>query len=164
MSADLKLPNVAAPHRTAMIIVLALALGIVIYILIGVFVLIPRAADSGTALSPMPFLIIAVLLAVGSIMLRRMQLNRARLQAVVDARGIPGLVNHLVTTTIICAALGESIGALAIVVAALGGSEREVITLGLIGLLIVLRSYPSRLAWERIVDHYAMYAPDQVGK
>jgi len=146
--------GVAAAHRTAVILVLAFALSILVYTGVGLLMLSLRGPHVQAEL-PYAFYAAAAALAIGSIVLRRAQLHRMRLEAVAATRGVDGLIKHLLNATIISAALAEVIGVLALVVVFFGGEQSDVIRLGVVALLISLYNYPRRSAWQRAVDYFS---------
>jgi F0F1-type ATP synthase membrane subunit c/vacuolar-type H+-ATPase subunit K len=147
------LARVAAAHRTSR--VLAFAASVVIYTVIGIALGEGRAERGARA----PFLLAGLVLALGSMAVRRAQLGRMRLEAVARRRGARGLVRHIFITTLVSSALAEAAGVLGLVSGLLGGSQLEVIILGVIGLMMVLSNYPRRSAWEDAVEHFATTLP-----
>ena len=146
--------RVAAAHRTALTLVLAFAMSIVIYAGVGVLVLSMRGANPRAEV-PYAFYGAAAILAIGSIIIRRAQLHRMKLEVVGATRGVEGLIKHLLNATILAAAMAEIIGLLALVVAFLGGSQSDVIRLGVVALAVSIYNYPRRSAWQQVVDYYA---------
>ncbi|HLG15488.1 MAG TPA: hypothetical protein VJH03_13450 [Blastocatellia bacterium] len=146
---------IAAPYRMARMVVIALGLSIVIYTVIGV--VIARVSGGPPRLPQLriQLLVVALFLALGSVVIRRGQFRLARLQDVTTLRGTEGLLRHLVTTTIISATIAEVIGVLGIVVVFFGGNEFDVVAFGVVGLIIMLSIYPRRRAWERTVEYLA---------
>jgi hypothetical protein len=155
--------RLAATHRSAAIIVLALALSIMVYTVAGILLGDGSASRAAPEQSRMMFIVIAVLLALASIGLRRTQLSPSKLQAVVAQRGIEGLIKHFFTTTLILAALAEGIGILSILVSRFGGSKLDVITFGLVAGIILFSNFPRRAAWERAVTFFASNGPGPIG-
>lgn len=149
--------QVAAAHRTALTLVLALAMSIVIYAGVGLLILNLRGARPQAQL-PYSFYAAAAVLAIGSIVLRRAQLHRMKLEVVAATRGVEGLIKHLLNATILAAAIAELIGLLALAVAFFGGDQSDVIRLGVVAMAVSLYNYPSRSAWRRAVDYYAAAA------
>jgi hypothetical protein len=133
---------------------MAFALSIVVYTGVGLMILNMRGPGVQAEL-PYPFYAAAAALAIGSIVLRRAQLHRMKLEFVAGTRGVDGLIKHLVNTTILASALADVIGVLALVVAFFGGDQSDVIRLGLVALVISLFNYPRRSAWQRVVDYFA---------
>jgi len=145
--------QVATVHRTALTLVLALAMSIVIYTGVGVLILRLRGSRAQAQL-PYAFYAAAAVLAIGSLLVRRAQLHRLKLEVVAATRGVDGLVKHLLNTTILSAAIAEIIGVLALVVAFFGGDQNDVIRLGVVALAVSLYNYPRRSAWQRAVDYF----------
>jgi len=146
--------RVAAAHRTALTLVLALAMSIVIYTGVGLLILNLRGASSQAQL-PYSFYAAAAVLAIGSILLRRAQLHRIKLEVVAGTRGVEGLIKHLLNATILAAAIAEVIGVLALAVAFFGGDQSDVIRLGIVAMAVSLYNYPRRSAWQRAVDYFS---------
>jgi len=151
--AEQKPAQVAAVHRTALTLVIALAMSIVIYTGVGLLILNLRGAKVQAQL-PYTFYAAAAVLAIGSLLVRRAQLQRMKLEVVAATRGVEGLIKHLLNTTILSAAIAEIIGVLALVVAFFGGDKNDVIRLGVVALAVSLYNYPRRSAWQRAVDYF----------
>lgn len=151
--------RVAAIHRKSLIIVLAMAASTVFYVIIGLTI-VPVAAVEPPQ-KRMPFLVAALLLAFASLVVRRVQFGRGRLEWVAQKRGVEALIKHFFTTTILASALAEAIGVLGLLIGFLGGSQMEVVSLGVIAFTMTLSNYPRRAAWERVVDHFAATLPRQ---
>lgn len=151
--------QVAAAHRTALIIVLTLSMSIVIYMGAGLLILNLRFSKARAQL-PYAFYGAAAALAIGSILVRRAQLHSMKLEVVAVTRGVEGLIKHLLNSTIIAAAIAEVIGVLALVVAFFGGDQNDVVRLSVVGLAVSLYNYPRRSAWERAVYYFAATTPN----
>jgi len=145
--------QVAAVHRTALTLVLALTMSIVVYTGVGLLILNLRG-NQIQAQVPYAFYAAAAVLAIGSLLLRRAQLHRMKLEAVAATRGVEGIIKHLMNTTILSAAIAEIIGVLALLVAFFGGDQNDVIRLGIVSLAASLYNYPRRSAWQRVVDYF----------
>lgn len=145
--------QVAAVHRTALTLVLALTMSIVVYTGVGLLVLSLRGTQIQAQL-PYAFYAAAAALAIGSLLVRRAQLHRMKLEGVAATRGVEGLIKHLLNTTILSAAIAEIIGVLALLVAFFGGDQNDVIRLGVVALAVSLYNYPRRSAWQRAVDYF----------
>lgn len=151
--------KVAYAHRKAKIIVLAMTASIVMYMVIGLVILSVKESGAGLEQPPLSFITLVAFLALGSTALRRTQFRQMRLQAVAGARGIDGLLRHLLVMTIISAAIAEAIGVLALLVSFFGGGQFYVIIFSVVGLVVMLSSYPRRAAWEKIVEYFAATMP-----
>ena len=145
--------QVAAVHRTALTLVLALTMSIVVYTGVGLLVLSLRGTQIQAQL-PYAFYAAAAVLAIGSLLVRRVQLHRMKLEGVAATQGVEGLIKHLLNTTILSAAIAEIIGVLALLVAFFGGDQNDVIRLGVVALAVSLYNYPRRSAWQRAVDYF----------
>jgi hypothetical protein len=141
-------------HRSAWIIVLALAGSIAAYAIIGFVVLRSREQPEQAQLSP-TFLVLVVFLTIAPIWIRRTQLAETRLQSIVTTRGLKGLVRHFLVVTIICGAIADSIGVLGLVAALIGGGERYLLVFTAVALLVLLRGYPSKNVWEKALAYFS---------
>lgn len=156
--ADLK-PKLAIAHRTAMLLIMSFAVSIGVYVAAGVVLLANARPETTPTVSPVPFYVGAVFLALGSVVIRRSQMHRFRLEAVTLKRGPEGLIKHFVTVTIISAALAEAIGALGLVGTLLIGDTDIVVRLGIVALAIIFYNYPRHGAWQHAVDYYSTTVP-----
>jgi len=150
--------RVAAAHKTAVVLVTAFTLSIVIYAGVGTLILKTRTGSPQGEL-PYPFYAAAAALAIGSIVVRRAQLHGMKLENVATIRGVDGLIKHLLNATIMAAAIAEIIGVLALMVAFFGGSQSDVLRLGAVALVISLYNYPRRSSWQRAVDYFSATLP-----
>ena len=142
-----------ASHRVAWLILVAVSVSIAIYIVMGLIIVNSRGAVQEPPQLRIPFYVAALFLALGSFTFRRTQLRWIKLQGVAGTRGREGLVKYLVNVTIISVVMGELIGLIGLALAFLGATQRDVLTLGGVGLIVSLSCYPRRIAWERTVDY-----------
>jgi hypothetical protein len=154
--ADLR-PKLAVAHRTAMLLIMSFAVSIGVYVAAGVLLL--GNVETTPTVTPVPFYAIAVILAIGSVVFRRSQMHRFRLEAVALKRGPEGLIKHFVTVTIVSAAIAELIGALGLVGTLLTGESDIVVRLGVVALAIIFYNYPRRGAWQHAIDYYSATNP-----
>lgn len=152
--------QVAVAHRTALILVFAFAMSIIVFAGIGFLILSVRSTGMRAGL-PYAFYGAAAVLAIGLIVIRRTQLVRTKLEVIAATRGVEGLIKHLVNTTIIAAAIAEAIGMLALAVAFFGGDQNDVVRLGGVALAVSLYNYPRRLAWQRAADYFFATLPGE---
>ena len=150
--------QVAVAHRTALILVFAFAMSIIVFAGIGFLILSVRSTVTRADL-PYAFYAAAAVLAIGLIVIRRAQLVRTKLEVIAAMRGVEGLIKHLVNTTIIAAAIAEAIGMLALAVAFFGGDQNDVVRLGVVALAVSLYNYPRRSAWQRAADYFFATLP-----
>lgn len=148
-----------AAHRTAKVIVLVFTASIVFYTVVSVVILQTAAGEPRPFQHRIPFFVAVLFLSLGSIALRRTQFRWLRLEVIGGLKGVEGLIKHLSTMTIISAALAETIGLLALIIVFFGGDLRDIITVGAVGLLVALSSYPRRAAWQKIVEYFLANAP-----
>jgi len=137
---------------------------IVIYVALGLVFLNTRDPAPRPLQARIPLFVIALFLALGSIAFRRAQLRWLRLEVVGGLRGPEGLIKHFFNTALVSAALAEMIGILGLMLVFLGGDTRDVLSLGVVALLIILTSYPRRSAWEKAVEYFAANAPGAAGR
>ena len=144
-----------AAYRAATMIVAALAFSIALYLAIS-FLLTTGRRDSGDVETLRKIIYpAAVLLAVGSIVIRRALLGWPRLERLGSARGSAAVARHLLNVSLISAALGEMTALLGLLLAILGGELIDFLRLGGVGLVVVALNYPRRRAWERTIDYFA---------
>lgn len=155
--------RVAEAHRKAIMIMFMMTVSIAIYAALGLFFLNTGEPDPRPLQARIPFFVIALFMALGSIAFRRTQLRWLRLEVVGGLRGPEGLIKHFFNTALISAVLAEAIGVLALVIVFFGGDTRDVLSLGAVALLIILTSYPRRNAWEKAVEYFAANAPGAAG-
>jgi hypothetical protein len=146
-----------AIHSKAKIIVLAMAASIVLCTAIG-FLLAGSRTATRTGQMPVSFVVGVIFLALGATALRRTQLRWLRLQAVGTVKGVKGVLKHLFMVTVISAALAEAIGILALLVGIIAGEQFYVLIFGLVAIVVLLSSYPRRMAWERAAEYFASSA------
>lgn len=151
--------QLAAAYKTALIIVLTFAISIVIYMGVGLLKLNLRGEKTQGQL-PFAFYGTAAALAIGSILVRRALLHRAKLEVVAVTRGVEGLIKYLLNSTIIAAAIAEVIGMVALLVAFFGGDQNDVVRLSIVGLAVLVWNYPRRSAWQRAVYYFAGTTPN----
>jgi hypothetical protein len=145
--------QVHAAQRTAAMIVMVVAFSIGIYIAIGL-ILLGTAKRGASSDYQKHFLIAAAILAFASITFRRAQFGKVKLEYVAGRRGTQGLIRHFVQTTIIAVSVAELIGILALVIIFVGGSQFEVLLIGIVGLAIVFSCYPRFAAWQRTIQYF----------
>lgn len=143
--------QVAAAHRTAAMIVIAVGFSVGIYIAVG---LLLAGRSPATSAYQMHFLIAAGMLAFASIAYRRSQFMGMRLEVIAARRGVSGLLRHFVLTTIIAAAIAEVVGVLALAITFFGGSQRDLFIIGVVGLFVTFSSYPRLAAWQKTAAYF----------
>jgi len=152
--------KVGAAHRVGLIVVAAVMFTIAGFVVVGLIVLNGRNGSSDGSSARIPIYVAALFIALGSVGLRRSQMRGLRLATVAEVRGAAGLISHLLTTTIILAALAELIGLLGLVLCFTGGDMRDVLIMGAVALLIVLPVFPRRQVWEKTVADLAPAIPE----
>jgi hypothetical protein len=152
--------RVARAHRSASLIVLAIGFSVGIYVAIGLLLLGTARQAASAANYQVQFLFAAGLLAFASIAYRRAQFGRVRLEVVATLRGVEGLIKHFAQTTIIAAVIAEVIGLLALVIVFFGGTGRDVLIIGLVGVFVIFTNYPRRDAWLRTANYFEAHLYD----
>ena len=149
--------RVATVHGKAKTVLLAVAVSILLLTAVG-FWLAGARTVTRTGQMPVSFVVGVIFLALGATAIRRTQLRWLRLQAVGSLRGTDGVLKHLLRMTVIVAALAEAIGVLALLVGIFAGEQFYVLVFGLVAMVVLLSSYPRRLAWERTAEYFAANA------
>lgn len=91
---------------------------------------------------------------LGSVVLRRTMFSTTRLQDVVALRGVSGLLSTLTATTLLVACLGAATAVFGFVATVITGNDFYSYGAGLVGLVVLLHSYPTRSAWQRAVRKF----------
>jgi hypothetical protein len=146
--------RVMKAHRSASMIVLTMAFSIAIYVIIGLVLSGSGKNAPESANVQLYFLSAAALLAMLSIGLRRSQFGRTRLEYVGLKTGVQGLLRHFTQMTILTVAVAELIGVLALVVIFFGGTQREVLLLGVVALFVAGSCYPRLSAWQKVIRYF----------
>jgi hypothetical protein len=144
-----------AAYRAATMIVAALAFSIGLYLAVGFLLTSGRSAGADIDSLRKIIYPAAVLLAVGSIVIRRALLGWPRLEKIGSERGSAAVARHLLNVSLISAALGEMTAVLGLILAIVGGQLIDFLRLGGVGLVVVILNYPRRRAWERTIDYFA---------
>jgi len=96
-----------------------------------------------------------LILGLGAIALRRTRFSAMRLQDIGALKGSKGLLSTLERTTLQLALLGAGIAALGFIGTVLTANDIYTYWAGLIALVVLIYSYPSRQAWKRTVQQFA---------
>ncbi len=92
-----------------------------------------------------------IFIAIMTFILRRMLTRWDRLKNIALLKGIPGLLNSLQINAIIIGAMAILIVIIGLLIAILGGIRTDVISFGVVALLIILINFPRKIVWEKIV-------------
>lgn len=139
-------------HRATAVTVWAMISFVVLLVALvwsGVVALAP--AGNGRTLV-LPLYITIVFFGLGAVTLRRTRFAAARLQDIASLEGPTGLLATLQKTTILVAALGESIALIGFVITLLTGDKSDMLRAAVIALAVLFYAYPRRRAWEREVQ------------
>jgi len=151
--------RVRAAHRVSSVVVLAFAATVVFYVALAYIIRMTGNPKTESTQVPVPFYAGAVFLALGSIVFRRTQMHRFRLEAVALKRGLDGLIKHFFNVTMVSAALAEMIGLLGLASIFFGGEPSDALRMGVVALAITLYNYPRRAAWQETVDYFSATLP-----
>ncbi|HKP14349.1 MAG TPA: hypothetical protein VJZ91_19670 [Blastocatellia bacterium] len=157
--ADTLEARVAEAHRRASMIVMAIVTSILLYVIIGLYVVGRHPAQGFSEQTQISFYAAATFLALGSIFYRRAQMRRIRLEVVTGLRGIKGLLKHFFQVTVVSVAMADLIGVLALVVSFFGSDQGVVLRIGVVAIAIALFSYPRRRSWQQAADYFAETMP-----
>ena len=95
--------------------------------------------------------VIAPVVGLAVVMTRRLMLSQASLRRI-ESRGTAALLNHFSKVSVICAALGESVAAIGLVGYLVTGQYDLSLRLGIIGILLILYSFPRQWEWSRTLS------------
>jgi hypothetical protein len=147
-STDQKTLN--ARYQNTALVVVALGASVVLYLVIGRVITPPRpaidAAPWGQA-----FYLAALMIGLAVVAVRRLMLSRSRL-SLAAKRGTNAVFGSLGTSSIIGAALGDVVGILGLVAYLMIGDPDYSWRLGVVGLLLIIYSFPRRGEWARAVS------------
>lgn len=96
-----------------------------------------------------------LILGMGSIVWRRTKFSPTRLQDIAGLLGATGLIGTLVKTTIQVAMIAAAIVAIGFIATVLTGNEFYTYAGGLIGLVVLMISYPTKSSWIKTVARFA---------
>ncbi|HYE75323.1 MAG TPA: hypothetical protein VEF04_18410 [Blastocatellia bacterium] len=137
-----------ATYQRTQLIVVALAVSLLLLIAMGW--IIPAQPNASYLDWTRNFYVVAIAMGMGVIVVRRLFLSSFRLKAA-KAAGIASVLNAYSMTSIIGAAIGESVGILGLVAYLLTADRQFSWRLGIVGLLIIAFSFPRRFEWLKAV-------------
>jgi F0F1-type ATP synthase membrane subunit c/vacuolar-type H+-ATPase subunit K len=146
---------IAASHRVAAIVVLAIASSIALYAMIALAVAVGAKPQRDINQLRAALYLVALILAIGSIAVRRILLGADRLDSMVRRQGAVSLASHFLKVTLISAAMGEAVALIGLTVSIVSGEAADFFRLGAVGLAMALISYPRRSAWEQAIEQLA---------
>ncbi len=141
----------AQRYKTAVIIVMAFAITVLVYMLIAK-ILTPNEIMPGSEGWQQPVYSAAIVLGLVVVILRRFLLSNMMIRSAIQ-RGVQATLQHLFMVTIVICALAE--------IAAIGGLMLYLLTgdyqyswrLGVVSLFLFAYNFPRRSEWERAVAH-----------
>ena len=149
-------------HIRASAIVIAIGASIVVYLVVGHFVL--QSLMPVDIAARKPLYIAALGLILFSVVFRRFQFRAAKLESIATKRGIKGLTNYLVSSTIISSAAGEAVALIGLLLTVMGGDQWDLIKLGVAGLAVTFLHYPRHIPWIRMVEYFANALGEEVAE
>jgi hypothetical protein len=142
--------------RLASMIVYAMLASVFIYFLVAYFFSQTREVTVGSMARyeelRRPLYGIAVVLSLGVIVFRRLSLSHARTNRVYVTRGATGVVQQMMMTTIIVAAMSEAVALLGLILTLLGRLLEDMWRLGIVGAVLLVYHFPRRSAWQRMIE------------
>ena len=96
----------------------------------------------------------------GSVILRRTRFSVMRLQDIAALKGASGLLKTLETTTLQVALLGGAISACGFITTFMTGDDLYTYRSALVGLAVLLYSYPTRASWQRALEKFVRFGPE----
>lgn len=136
-------------YRTA-----ALVVGVQILItlsLIGAAFYVSQSSDgSATAQAVSALWVIILIIALGTVVLRRFLFSRERLNGAFREKGISGALETLQTNTILLGSIAEIITVFGFLIAVFG-DKWDIFRVGVIALIIFLVNFPRLSQWRKIV-------------
>ena len=97
----------------------------------------------------------------GSIILRRTKFSDMRLQDIAALKGASGLLKTLEATTLQVALLGAAISAFGFIATFITGDDFYTYRSALVGLAVLLYSYPTRASWQRALEKFVRFGPER---
>jgi hypothetical protein len=82
-------------------------------------------------------------------------LLRSRLSGIAEKRGPLGILRHLFSVALLCAALGEMVFLMGFMMTFFGGDQTDLIRMLVVAAVIVLSSYPRLTTWKQAVAYYS---------
>lgn len=92
----------------------------------------------------------ALFIAIGTFVIRRMLYRWERLKDVALLKGIKGLLQTLLTNSIILGAMAEGVVIIGFVISILSGNKFEVVRAFVIGLIVFFINFPRKSIWNKI--------------
>jgi len=140
-------------YRKTVIIFLVLLASLLIYAGLGLFLIEPPGQADVPSKARVPVYVAAIFLGLGAIAIRRRMFREMKLQTVIAEGGVKAILEHLFRISVICAALGESIGVLGLVLGIMSGERTDTIRLVVVGLLVIIFSFPRYNAWQGLIQY-----------
>jgi MFS family permease len=135
--------------RFTTFIIVVFGVTVIVYMLVGRMVALMAERDRSDE-RYRNFYYAAIAIGMGVVMLRRVLLSNVQME-VVARRGVNAVLGRMSTVSMIGAALGEAVGILGMVVSILTGDSNFSWRLGMVGIMLIVYSYPRRWEWEKQV-------------
>jgi hypothetical protein len=143
-------PVLDARIRTASVLVLALALSVIAFAVVGTVASSRTVAVPAAGALLLPLVGAALLTLVASVMIRRVSFQPARILSVHAQAGEKGLAEHMFRITLISSALGEAVGIFGLILGIVSADMYYAYVLCGIGLMAVLSNYPRARQWREL--------------
>lgn len=105
-----------------------------------------------------------IFLGVGAVVFRRTRFSAMRLRDIAALRGASGLLETLQLTTVCVALGGGMVALLGFVISLLTGDWRDMGSMGIIAVAVLLYCYPRRAAWQSVVAAASEGEPGEAGQ
>jgi hypothetical protein len=136
-------------YRTAVFLVSAFCVSVLVYMLVAKLIT-PRRPIPGSESWSFPIYVSVVALGLMVVILRRVLLSQTLMKQVLP-HGVDAVLGRLQIMTVICSALAEIVAIAGLVFYLLTGDYQYNWRLGMIGLFLVLYSFPRRGEWEHMI-------------
>ena len=107
------------------------------------------------------WMITTLTLGIGSVVWRRTKFSAMRLQDIAALGGASGLLRTLETTTFQVALIGFAISTVGFVTSFVMGDNFYTYRSALVGLAVLLYSYPTRISWQRALEKFVRFGPER---
>jgi hypothetical protein len=105
-----------------------------------------------------------VFLGVGAVVFRRTRFSAMRLQDIAALRGASGLLETLQWTTVYVALTGGVVALLGFFISLMTGDWRDMGSMGVIAVAVLLYGYPRRAAWRSVVASAGEMGAGETGR
>lgn len=136
-------------YRVTSVIVIAYGISLLIQLLIARFIK-PGEPTPGSETWMQPIYSAAIVLGISVVALRRIMMSKL-VMGPAALRGVESVLRTLQTMTMICCSLAEIVVIGGLIFYFLTGDYQYSWRLGIVGLFLLVYSFPRRSEWERLV-------------